>query len=109
MAITKTVTKQTLTLNVEDGVNSQGAAKTKGHNYAGVRPEAEPAAIMQAAAALGTLISHELMGVVVTEKAELAQGLYQLDHVQYTISDTGTIPHFGIEDGTTSLMPLNII
>ena len=47
MAITKTVTKQTLTLNVEDGVNSQGAAKTKGHNYAGVRPEAEPAAIMQ--------------------------------------------------------------
>lgn len=74
MAITKTVTKQTLTLNVEDGVNSQGAAKTKGHNYAGgVRPEAEPAAIMQAAAALGTLISHELMGVVVTEKAELAQ------------------------------------
>lgn len=45
MAITKTVTKQTLTLNVEDGVNSQGAAKTKGHNYAGVRPEAEPAAI----------------------------------------------------------------
>lgn len=71
MAITKTVTKQTLTLNVEDGVNSQGAAKTKGHNYAGVRPEAEPAAIMQAA--LGTLISHELMGVVVTEKAELAQ------------------------------------
>lgn len=38
MAITKTVTKQTLTLNVEDGVNSQGAAKTKGHNYAGVRP-----------------------------------------------------------------------
>ena len=72
MAITKTVTKQTLTLNVEDGVNSQGAAKTKGHNYAGVRPEAEPAAIMQAAAR-GTLISHELMGVVVTEKAELAQ------------------------------------
>ena len=69
MAITKTVTKQTLTLNVEDGVNSQGAAKTKGHNYAGVRPEAE----LAAAAALGTLISHELMGVVVTEKAELAQ------------------------------------
>ena len=59
MAITKTVTKQTLTLNVEDGVNSQGAAKTKGHNYAGVRPEAEPAAIMQAAAAFGTLISHD--------------------------------------------------
>lgn len=29
MAITKTVTKQTLTLNVEDGVNSQGAAKLK--------------------------------------------------------------------------------
>ena len=28
MAITKTVTKQTLTLNVEDGVNIQGAAKT---------------------------------------------------------------------------------
>ena len=73
MAITKTVTKQTLILNVEDGVNSQGAAKTKGHNYAGVRPEAEPAAIMQAAAAFGTLTSHELMGVVVTEKAELAQ------------------------------------
>ena len=72
MAITKTVTKQTLTLNVEDGVNRQGAAKTKGHNYAGVRPEAEPAAIMHAAA-FGTLISHELIGVVVTEKAELAQ------------------------------------
>lgn len=29
MAITKTVTKQTLTLNVEDGVNGQGAAKLK--------------------------------------------------------------------------------
>lgn len=29
MAITKTVTKQTLTLNVEDGVNSQGLQKLK--------------------------------------------------------------------------------
>lgn len=29
MAITKTVTKQTLTLNVEDGVNSQGGQKLK--------------------------------------------------------------------------------
>lgn len=71
MAISKTVTKQTLTLNVEDGVNSLGAAKTKAHNYSGVRPEAAPAAIMQAAQALGGLIGHELMDVIVTEKAEL--------------------------------------
>ena len=33
MAITKTVTKQTLTLNVEDGVNSQGAAKSRTCGY----------------------------------------------------------------------------
>lgn len=69
----KTIVKQTLTLNVEDGVNSLGAAKTKAHNYSGVRPEAEVAAVLQAAAALGGLIGHELMGVVVTEKAELAE------------------------------------
>lgn len=69
----KTIVKQTLTLNVEDGVNSLGAAKTKAHNYSGVRPEAEVVAVLQAAAALGGLIGHELMGVVVTEKAELAE------------------------------------
>ncbi|WP_337366085.1 DUF1659 domain-containing protein [Phascolarctobacterium sp.] len=67
----KTIVKQTLTLNVEDGVNSLGAAKMKAHNYSGVRPEAEPAAVLAAAEALGGLIGHELMGVVVTEKAEL--------------------------------------
>ncbi len=73
MTVNKTVTKQTLTLNVENGVTAQGAAKTKAHNYSGVRPEAEPSAVMQAASALGGLISHELMSVVVTEKLELEQ------------------------------------
>lgn len=71
MTISKTITKQTLTLNVENGVDGLGATKTKAHNYSGVRPEAEPEAIMKVATALGGLISHELLGVVVTEKAEL--------------------------------------
>ena len=42
-------------------------------------------------------------------KAELAQSFYQLYHVQYMISDRGTIPHFGIKDGTTNLVPLHVI
>ena len=42
-------------------------------------------------------------------KAELAQTLYQLDQVQYMISDRGTILHFGVENGITSLVPLHVI
>ena len=42
-------------------------------------------------------------------KAELAQSFHQLDHVQYMMSDRGIIPHFGVEDGTTSLVPLYVI
>ena len=47
--------------------------------------------------------------LLMQEKVELAQMLHQLDHVQYMISDRGTIPYFGVEDGTTSLVPLHII
>ena len=47
--------------------------------------------------------------LLMQEKAELAQSFHQLDHVQYMIGDRGTIPHFGVEDGTTSLVPLYVI
>lgn len=73
MAISKTITRQTLTLKVENGVNTQGAVKTKGHNYSGVRPEAAPEAVMKAATALSGLIGHELLEVIVTETAQLEE------------------------------------
>lgn len=73
MAINKTVTKQTMTLNVEDGVTASGADKTKAHNYSSVRIDATAENIVKAATALSGLISHPLVGIVVTEKAELDQ------------------------------------
>ena len=42
-------------------------------------------------------------------KAKLAQALNLFDHIQYMISDQCSLPHLSIEDGTTSLISLNIL
>lgn len=67
----KTATSYKLSLAVENGVNSLGAAQTKAVSVGSVRLDAENDKCYAVADALGTLMSHAVTSVYVTEKAEL--------------------------------------
>ena len=71
MAISKNVTKQTLTLNADNGLDALGKTKIKAYNFSGIRPEADADALLQTANAIGELMNSEVVSVVVTEKAEI--------------------------------------
>ena len=42
-------------------------------------------------------------------EAEFAQFFNLLDHVQYMIDNRCTLPHSGIKNGATNLVPLNVV
>ena len=63
MSTTKTATSYKLSLGVENGVNALGAAQVKSVSVGSVK----------LANAMNELMSHEVVNVYVTEKAELAQ------------------------------------
>lgn len=67
----KTATSYKLSLSVENGVNALGAAQTKAVSVGSVRLDAENDKCYAVAAAMGTLMTHSIVGVYVTEKAEL--------------------------------------
>ena len=73
MAINKNVTKQTLTLNADNGIDALGKAKVKAYNFTGIRPEATADVLLQTANAIGELMNSEVVSVVVTEKAEIIE------------------------------------
>lgn len=73
MAINKTILKRTLTINTENGVDSEGETKLKAHNYTGVNPGVTLDGLHQAGTALGGLMEHTLESIVLTEKDQLVE------------------------------------
>lgn len=72
MTTSKLPTSYKLSLSVENGVSAIGAAQTKTVSIGSVRLDAENDKCYAVAAAIGDLMSHAIVGVYVTEKAELA-------------------------------------
>ena len=70
---TKTATSYKLSLAVENGVNALGAAQVKSVSIGSVKLDAEDDKCLAVANAMSELMSHEVVNVYVTEKAELAQ------------------------------------
>ena len=68
MSTTKTATSYKLSLGVENGVNALGAAQV-----GSVKLDAADDKCLAVANAMNELMSHEVVNVYVTEKAELAQ------------------------------------
>lgn len=73
MAAEKTVLSQTMSINTEDGFDTEGQPKVKAHNYSGISKTAGAEALVKAGMALGGLMDSEVANIVVTEKAEVAQ------------------------------------
>ena len=67
----KNVQKLSLLVQVENGVNSSGAAVSKTYTYNGIKPEANVDSILTVGNSLGGLINHALEGVYTTEKSLL--------------------------------------
>ena len=73
MAAAKTVLSQTMSINVEDGFDGEGTAQTKAHPYSGIKKDAGADELVKAGTALGSLMENEVVNIVVTEKAEVAE------------------------------------
>lgn len=73
MAISKTILKRTLTINTENGTDSEGVTKLKAHSYTGINPGVTLDGLHQAGAALGGLMEHALESIVLTEKDQLTE------------------------------------
>lgn len=72
MAAAKTVLSQTMSINVEDGFDGEGQAQTKAHTYSGIKKDADIEGLVKAGTALSSLMENEVVSIVVTEKAEVA-------------------------------------
>lgn len=71
MTVSKIPTSLKLSMEVENGVNALGAAQTKSSSIGDVRLDAEDEKCYAVAEAVGTLMSHPIVNVYVTEKAAL--------------------------------------
>ena len=73
MAIEKSLAKRTLSVNVKDGVNSDGSDKIKACNYSKIKADATVENIFAAVTALGSLMAQEVVDIALTEKATLTE------------------------------------
>ena len=73
MAAQKTLEYPTMGINGADGAADEGGAKTKAHTYSGIKKDASADELVKAGTALGSLMENEVVNIVVTEKAEVAE------------------------------------
>ena len=73
MAVEKTLAKRTLSINVKDGVSTNGSDKFKAHNYSNIKEGATDEDIFAVGMALAGLINKEVSDVSVTEKSILTE------------------------------------
>ena len=73
MTVSKNPTSYKLSLEVANGVDALGAAKTKSDLIGDVRLGAADDKCYAVAEAIGELMTNTIVGVCVTEKAELAK------------------------------------
>lgn len=73
MSVNKDVTKRSLALELADGTDSQGNAKTKTVSFPGVKVDAQPEKIMATASAFAGMFKNALVNVYVNEQAALTE------------------------------------
>jgi hypothetical protein len=71
MTVSKNPTSLKLSMDIENGTNALGSMQTKSTSVGSVRLDADAAKCLAVAEAIGELMSHAVVNVYVTEKAEL--------------------------------------
>ena len=71
IAVSVNVTKRSMSILLDGGVDANGKAVTKAYAFSNVKPDAEPAKIAAAGQALGGLFAKDMAGITLSEKAEL--------------------------------------
>ena len=71
MAVSVNVTKRSMSILLDGGVDANGKAVTNAYAFSNVKPDAEPAKIVVAGQALGGLFAKDMAGITLSEKAEL--------------------------------------
>ena len=72
MAITESVVKRSMIINVEDSSND---GKTKARTFNGIKADAQVEEIHSAATAIGGLMEESVMSIMVNNKVKLDQSL----------------------------------
>lgn len=73
MAAVMNVLKRTLNVSVSHGEDADGNPVSKTYTYSNVKPDAEPAKMLAAGKALGSLFENEVTGFVVVERSSLTE------------------------------------
>ena len=73
MAATMNVLKRSLSVSIARGEDADGNQVTKSYTYSNVKPDAEPAKMLAAGKALGSLFDNEVTGFVVVERSSLTE------------------------------------
>ena len=71
MAVSVNVTRRSMSILVDEGVDANGKAVTKAYAFSNVKPDAGPEKIEAAGRALGGLFARDMAGITLSEKAEL--------------------------------------
>ena len=71
MAVSVNVTKRSMSILLDGGVDANGKAVTKAYAFSNVKPDAGPEKIEAAGRALGGLFAKDMAGITLSEKAEL--------------------------------------
>ena len=73
MAAVMNVIKRTLSIGISRGQDADGNPVSKNYTYSNVKPDATPAAMLAVGRALGGLFDNDITGLVVVERASLAE------------------------------------
>lgn len=73
MAITETILKKSLVINLKDGYDNEGNEIFKNHIYNSIDEKASNEDIYAAGVEIAKLIEKDLQGIAVTEKVELSE------------------------------------
>lgn len=71
MAAVLNVTRRSMSILVNEGLDGSGKTVTKAYAFSNVKPDAEPEDIAAAGQALGGLYAKEMAGITLSEKADL--------------------------------------
>ena len=69
MAVSVNVTRRSMSILVDEGVDANGKAVTKAYAFSNVKPDAGPEKIEAAGRALGGLFAKDMAGITLSEKS----------------------------------------
>jgi len=73
MAVTETLVKRTVQINVEDGTNASGTTKASKRTFSNINTTATAAQLHATAAAISSLMDNTIMGIYYDDKKLLEE------------------------------------